>query len=104
VAARLVSAVRTGDTVGRYGSDEFVIVCEDLDDADEAARIADRVVEFGRVSVGEGPAATTVGVSVGLTISADSGESEAELVDRADAAMQHAKARGLGSQEYSESL
>jgi PAS domain S-box-containing protein/diguanylate cyclase (GGDEF)-like protein len=104
VAARLVAAVRTGDTVGRYGRDEFVIVCEDLEDPAEAALIAGRMVELGRVSVGEGTAKTTVGVSVGLTISSDSGESEAELVDRADAAMQHAKARGLGCQEYSESL
>jgi PAS domain S-box-containing protein/diguanylate cyclase (GGDEF)-like protein len=103
VAARLVAAVRTGDTVGRYGSDEFVIVCEDLEDRDEAALIARRVVELGRVSVGEGPDETTVGVSVGLTISADSAESEAELVDRADAAMQRAKARGVGCQEYSAS-
>jgi PAS domain S-box-containing protein/diguanylate cyclase (GGDEF)-like protein len=104
VAARLVAAVRTGDTVGRYGRDEFVIVCEDLEDPGEASMIASRMVELGRVSVGEGPAKTTVGVSVGLTISSDSTESEAELVDRADAAMQQAKARGLGCQEYSESL
>jgi PAS domain S-box-containing protein/diguanylate cyclase (GGDEF)-like protein len=101
VAARLVAAVRTGDTVGRYGRDEFVIVCEDLEDPDEAALIAGRMVELGRVSVGEGPTETTVGVSVGLTISADSAESEAELVDRADAAMQQAKARGVGCLEYS---
>jgi diguanylate cyclase (GGDEF)-like protein len=103
VAARLVAAVRTGDTVGRYGSDEFVIVCEDLEDRDEAALIAGRMVELGQVSVGEGADETTVGVSVGLTISADSAESEAELVDRADAAMQRAKARGVGCQEYSAS-
>ena len=103
VAARLVAAVRMGDTVGRYGREEFVVVCEDLADPDEAALIARRMVEFGRVSVGEGPGETTVGVSVGLTISADSAESEAELVDRADAAMQRAKARGVGCQEYLES-
>ncbi len=43
IARRLEAVVREGDTVARNGGDEFVIVLEDLVEAVEAARIAERV-------------------------------------------------------------
>ena len=40
--------LRAGDTVARFGGDEFVILCEDLDSEGEAIRIAERIAEaFG---------------------------------------------------------
>ena len=42
-AQRIAAVVRPGDTIARLGGDEFAIVCRELDDADEATAIADRV-------------------------------------------------------------
>jgi PAS domain S-box-containing protein/diguanylate cyclase (GGDEF)-like protein len=103
VAANILSAVRTGDTVARYGDDGFVILCEDLEDVDEAGVIASRMVELGRELLGEGGSALELGLRVGVAIATDPAEAPVALVDRAAAAMQAAKRAGPGFEEYSSS-
>jgi diguanylate cyclase (GGDEF)-like protein len=69
VAERIGRAVRPSDTVCRTGGDEFVIVCEELADADQAHAIADRVrstIEAEPVDVGETRLPVTVSVGVAL--------------------------------------
>ncbi len=69
VAERIGRAVRPSDTVCRTGGDEFVIVCEDLGDEDQAHTIADRVrssIESTRVDIGETRLGVTVSVGVAL--------------------------------------
>src|SRR5437763_679101 len=43
LAARLATAIRPGDSVPRFGDDEFVVLCEELDSEREALAIADRL-------------------------------------------------------------
>ena len=69
VAERIGRAVRPSDTVCRTGGDEFVIVCEDLSDADQAHTIAERVrttIEHDPIDVGETRLPCTVSVGVAL--------------------------------------
>ena len=40
---RLTAALRPGDTIARFGGDEFVVLCEDLADDDDAQQIAQRI-------------------------------------------------------------
>jgi PAS domain S-box-containing protein/diguanylate cyclase (GGDEF)-like protein len=104
MGARLVSALRAGDTVARYGSDEFVIVCEDLESEDEATVITERVLDLGRLTVGEGESCVETRVTVGFTVAATTDDDPALLVERADAAMHAARGESARYQEYCGSL
>ncbi len=42
VSRRLSAAVRHQDTIARFGGDEFVVLCEDLSDEDQAVELAER--------------------------------------------------------------
>jgi PAS domain S-box-containing protein/diguanylate cyclase (GGDEF)-like protein len=104
IAARLLAAVRSGDTVARYRSDEFVVVCENLEHAGEAAAIAARALELGQFEVGDEHASVQLRLALGLTVAAEIGDSAAALVERADAAMQAARADDAGYREYCDSM
>lgn len=96
VADRLRTAVRLEDTVGRYGGDEFVVVCEAADEL-AASAIADRVRARVAEPVDGIPAAYAVTASVGIaTYSPDVRQrpSNDELLSLADTAMYHSKSAG----------
>jgi len=91
---RLSAAVRAGDTVARFGGDEFLVLCEDVTSVDEAVALADRMVATMAEPITIGDAQLVVNASIGLVIT-DSPASDAEaLVRRADRAMYEAKAKG----------
>lgn len=50
VADRLASAVQPGDTVARFGGDEFVVICDDLTVPEEIDTIAERLLDALRTS------------------------------------------------------
>ena len=94
VAARLSAAVRDGDAIGRFGGDEFVVVCTDTD-ADAAAEIADRI----RAAIAAPLHSTTLPLtaSIGVAVcGADAAGSTTidQLLIAADGAMYRAKADG----------
>ena len=45
VAKRISSVLRTGDTAARFGGDEFVVLCEDVDSDHEVVAVAQRIAE-----------------------------------------------------------
>lgn len=68
VARRLERSVRLGDSVARFGGDEFVVVCEHVAGRDEAVQIAGRIRESlartYRLSAGAAEVAASVGVAL----------------------------------------
>ena len=90
VGRALRDALRTEDTVARFGGDEFAALCEDVPDADAAAVVATRVVEGVRgIRCGD----RVVSVSLGIALSDPAATTE-RLLARADEAMYAAKRAG----------
>jgi diguanylate cyclase (GGDEF)-like protein/PAS domain S-box-containing protein len=104
LAPRLHDAVRPSDTVARLGGDEFLVVCEQLDGAHEAIRVAERVAQAINqpivLAAGEHFITASIGIAVAETADAD----PADLLRDADAAMYRAKERGRGRYELFDDL
>ena len=94
-AKRLTGILRAGDTVARFGGDEFVVVLELGTIADGARRIAERLLAILSMEFQIGTRSHRVGASIGLAFS-EPGGSAAELLRRADLAMYSAKSAGKG--------
>jgi diguanylate cyclase (GGDEF)-like protein/PAS domain S-box-containing protein len=95
VAARLSDAVRPADTVGRFGGDEFVVLCEDVVDEPMALRIAGRLARvFAEPFQLEGDEVHLASASIGVVLREGTDDTPEELLRDADAAMYRAKERG----------
>ena len=93
LAPRLSAAVRPGDTIARFGGDEFVVLCEDLADEDAAIRIAHRLTAACSRPMMIADHEQTVTVSAGVALLNEGQEGSAsDLLKNADAAMYRAKA------------
>jgi diguanylate cyclase (GGDEF)-like protein len=96
VTAVLHSACRTSDVIGRYGGDEFMIVLPETSPA-QAINIAERIdVELAAQELRpNGGAPIPLHCSIGLASFPREGDSAAELVAKADAALYQSKRQGL---------
>lgn len=93
---RLRQGLRAGDTIARFGGDEFVILCEDLDSEAEAIRIAERIGEAFALPFELDGRPHHLSVSVGVVYVTGGQASASEVLRDADAAMYRAKAGGKG--------
>ena len=101
VATRLQNALRPGDTVSRFGGDEFTALCEDVPSERAVLMIAERMTEAVglpfALSESEGGGETFLTASIGIAMAEGTEEpdgSAESLVRDADAAMYRAKERG----------
>ena len=102
-AERIGLAIRPGDTVARFGGDEFVVVCDDTSGV-ETEQIAERVLESLSQPCTVGQDDVHITASLGIAISDDDATPESLLRD-SDTAMYRAKERGRGRIElYDEAL
>jgi two-component system cell cycle response regulator len=96
VARILRRSIREGDTAGRVGGEEFVVVCPDADEA-AAHTVAERIriaLEDEPFVLGGRPRRVTLSVGVAGVVRADAAIEASELLRRADAALYEAKQSG----------
>jgi diguanylate cyclase (GGDEF)-like protein len=95
IAQRLSACVRPSDTVGRFGGDEFVIVCEDLADDAGAVEIADRILQALEAPFPTPSGDRLISASIGVATCSAAQPMEADaLIRAADRAMYRAKMEG----------
>lgn len=95
LARRLERVVRSSDLLGRWGGDEFIVVCPETDSV-AAALVADKLVRRARGPIDTGDAVVDCGLSVGW-VSAENGETDVRrLMRAADQALYRSKQEGRG--------
>jgi diguanylate cyclase (GGDEF)-like protein len=96
---RIRNVVRSGDTVTRFGGDEFVVVCEHLEREQDAVEVAERITAALAEPFVLSGQDVFVTASVGVTV-ADGGDwLPVSLIRDADAAMYRAKDGGRAKTE-----
>ncbi|HLD65859.1 MAG TPA: EAL domain-containing protein, partial [Pseudomonas sp.] len=94
LAHRLSALLRDCDTLCRPGGDEFVILLPDLDSAEDAAALADRIMDELRQPIELAGQSIRTSLSLGLAMAPNDGNSVEILLRNAETAMYKAKQEG----------
>jgi diguanylate cyclase (GGDEF)-like protein/PAS domain S-box-containing protein len=100
IAKRLLDCVRGSDTVSRQGGDEFVVLLSEVEQSEDAAITARRMLQAvaGPYSIGRHDLHVTT--SIGVSVYPDDGLDAETLIKNADTAMYQAKEKGRQSYQF----
>ena len=98
-ARRLETCLRPGDTVARFGGDEFTILLDDITDISDAIRIAQRLQKHLKQPLRLDGHQVCTTASIGIALSATGYDRPEDLLRDADIAMYRAKALGRARHE-----
>ena len=105
VADRLATRARREDTLGRLGGDEFILILEHLREPQDAAQVAQELIDLLETPFQVVGQEVYVQASIGISLYPDDGKEVGDLVRDADAAMYQAKKAGRGVYRfYTENL
>ena len=103
IASRLVDCVRGSDTVSRQGGDEFVVLLSEVEQPEDAAISARRMLQAVGQSHSLDHHDLHVTSSIGISIYPDDGPDAETLIKNADTALYQAKEKGRQSYQFFES-
>ena len=94
VAQRLVSSLRSQDTVARQGGDEFIVLLPSVANAQDAGTLAQKLLDVLQLPYQLDGKEMYVSASIGIAVFPDDGDDADTLMKHSDAAMYHAKDAG----------
>ncbi|WP_337997656.1 putative bifunctional diguanylate cyclase/phosphodiesterase [Oleispirillum naphthae] len=94
LASRIANSVRAADLVAHMSGDEFAVLLEDVSSADDAARVARKVVQACTEPFDLDGFEAFVTLSIGITLFPEHGQSVTALLRNCDSAVHHAKSEG----------
>lgn len=100
IGQRLVNCVRVSDTVSRQGGDEFVVLLSEMEQSQDAAITARRMLQAVSEPHSIGPHDLHVTASIGVSVFPNDGQDVDTLVKNADAAMYQAKENGPQTYQF----
>jgi diguanylate cyclase (GGDEF)-like protein/PAS domain S-box-containing protein len=100
IAKRLVDCVRLSDTVTRQGGDEFVVLLSELEQSDDAAMTAKRMLQAVAEAHSINQHDLHITTSIGVSVYPDDGLDAETLIKNADTAMYQAKENGHQSYQF----
>ena len=100
MAERMAGCLRAGDTVGRFGGDEFVLLLTESGQVGDAAPVLERVREAVLQSISLGGQEVQVSCSIGVAVYPNDGGDAETLLMHADAAMYRAKDMGKNNCQF----
>jgi diguanylate cyclase (GGDEF)-like protein/PAS domain S-box-containing protein len=100
VAARLVTCVRRTDTVSRMGGDEFVVLLSQVENGEDAAVSARKILRVLALPHIIDNKSLDVNVSIGVSTYPSDGPDAESLMNKADTAMYEAKQHGRNTYQF----
>jgi diguanylate cyclase (GGDEF)-like protein/PAS domain S-box-containing protein len=99
-ARRIEANLREGDTVARFGGDEFVILLNDLADVNDISEIAEKTLATFNDAFHIAGRELNITASIGISVFPDDGEESKILMQNADTAMYRAKETGKNNYQF----
>jgi diguanylate cyclase (GGDEF)-like protein/PAS domain S-box-containing protein len=103
IASRLIEVIRKEDTVCRQGGDEFLILVNDIKEANYLQKVIRKILKTINSVFGINNESIFTSFSVGVSIYPDNGESFDSLFQHADIAMYQAKNGGKNTYNFFDS-
>jgi diguanylate cyclase (GGDEF)-like protein len=100
IAKRLVDCVRASDTVSRQGGDEFVVLLSEVEQPENTAITARRMLQTVAAAHSVDQHDLHISTSIGVSVYPDDGVDAETLIKNADTAMYQAKANGRQSYQF----
>ncbi len=100
MAGRFKQCLRASDVVARLGGDEFVILIQDLENPEQAATVARKILSAAVKPVSVYGQECRVTASIGICLYPDDAEDENTFMKNADIAMYRAKEEGKNNYQF----
>jgi diguanylate cyclase (GGDEF)-like protein/PAS domain S-box-containing protein len=100
IALRIKAVLREADMVSRLGGDEFLVILADFAARDDAAKVAEKLLQVISAPVELEGWQLSANASIGISVFPRDGDNAEDLIRHADVAMYSAKGHGRGHSRF----